>query len=128
MRFRLSAIRVLAFAIATTLSWSLWAACADAANIGPHAQMACCKDGELACASNGNANQCCQTGGAQRHDAVPGKTIEAVHAPVAVVVAWAVVPDAVGLDWARMRAHAATSSPPIDPGPPPYIAFSSLLI
>jgi len=66
-------VRILAFALATALGSSLWAACADAANIGPHAQMACCKDGELACASNGNANQCCQTGSERRHDAIHGK-------------------------------------------------------
>jgi len=121
-------VRILAFALATALGSSLWAACADAANIGPHAQMACCKDGELACASNGNANQCCQTGSERRHDAIPGKTIEPVHASVAVVVAWAVVPFNANLDGARIRALEAASSPFPDPGPPPYIAFSSLLI
>ena len=128
MRVRLSAVRVLALVVATALSGSLWAACTDAANIGPHAQMACCKDGELVCASNADANQCCQTRSERRHDAIPGKTIEPVHAPVAVVVAWAVVPCTPSLDGARVRALEGSSSPLIDPGPPPYIAFSTLLI
>jgi hypothetical protein len=127
MRFRNAAVRVLAFAIATTFSWSLWAACAEAAISTPSAQMACCKDGEFTCAPHGDAKDCCQTDAARPHEAVPGAKIDPVHTLTAVV-AWAVLPDMSAAGLAHARFDTPTSPPHIDPGPPPYIAFSSLLI
>src|SRR5438105_467694 len=87
MRFGHRAVRVLVFAIATTFSWSLWMACAEAA-ISQNAQMACCKDGELSCAPHGSANDCCHTDAARPHAAVAGVKIDPVHG-LAVVVSWA---------------------------------------
>jgi len=122
------ALRALAFVLATTLSWSLWASCADAAALTQHAQMACCKDGEMACAHNGNANDCCKTDAAQSRDAVSNPTTKPVHQLSAIIVAWAVLPDILTVDSARAGARASASPPLNNPGPPPYIAFSSLLI
>lgn len=126
MRFR-GAVRVLAFAIVTTFSWSVWAACAEAAISTPSAQMACCKDGEFTCAPHGNARDCCQTDAARPHAAVAGAKIDPVHTLTAVV-AWAVLPNMGTASTAHARFDPRTSLSRIDPGPPPYIAFSSLLI
>ena len=127
MRFGRGAVRTLAFAIVTTLGWSLWAACAEAAISTPSAQMACCKDGEFTCAPRGSAKNCCQTDSARPRDAVAGVKIEPVHI-LNAVVAWAVRPDMSTACLAQVRFHQPTSPPHIDPGPPPYIAFSALLI
>src|ERR1051326_7288344 len=126
MRLRRVAVRPLAFAIATTFSWSLWAACAEAAISTASAQMACCKDGELTCAAH-SAKDCCQTDSARPHDAVAVVKIDPIHSLNAVVV-WAVLPDISATSRAHARLQQSTSSPRIDPSPPPYIAFSSLLI
>jgi len=122
------ALRMLAFVIATTFSWSLWAACADAAT-STGAQMACCKDGELTCAPHGSAKDCCETDSARPRDAVAGVKvkIDPVYT-LSAVVAWAVLPDMPTAARAHLRFDQSTSPPHIDPGPPPYIAFSSLLI
>ena len=122
------ALRALAFVVVSTLSWSLWASCADAAVLTQHAQMACCKDGEMACAPNGSASDCCKTDAAQSRDAVSGQTIKLVHHLSAIVVAWAILPDILTLNSSRVGARESASPPQIAPGPPPYIAFSSLLI
>jgi len=120
-------VRLLASAIAMTFSWSLWAACAEAAISSPAAQMACCKDGELTCAPHGSVKDCCQTESARPGDAVAGVKIDPVHT-LSAVVAWAVLPDMRTAARAHLRFDQSTSPPYIDPGPPPYIAFSSLLI
>ena len=126
MRSRL-AVRSLAFAIATTFSWSLWIACAEAAIPNAGAQMACCKDGELTCAPNSSGKDCCQIGSARPRDAIAGAKIDPVHILIAVV-AWAVIPNIGTTADAQARFHPPLSPSRIDPGPPPYIAFSSLLI
>ena len=128
MSSRPVAIRVFAVAVMTALSWSMWAACADAAVLTQSAQMACCKDGEVACAPNGNASDCCNTGAARSQDAVANASVKPVHHLAAVVVAWAVLPNLLTFNSAHVHARAVASTPQIDPGPPPYIAFSSLLI
>jgi hypothetical protein len=58
---RSGAIRFVAFAVAATLSWSLWASCAAGAVSAPHAQMACCKDKDHACRQLGTPTECCKT-------------------------------------------------------------------
>jgi hypothetical protein len=101
--------------------------CAEAAISTPSAQMACCKDGELTCAPHGSARDCCQTDAARPHAAVAGARIDPVHTLTAVV-AWAVLPDMSTAGIAHARFDQLSSLSHIDPGPPPYIAFSSLLI
>jgi len=127
MRFRGAVIRILALAIAMTVSWSVWLACAEGVIATPSAQMACCKDGELTCAAHGSANDCCLTDAARPHEAIAAARIDPVHTLTAVV-AWAVVPDMSAAGIAHARFAHLTSLPHIDPGAPPYIAFSSLLI
>ena len=127
MRFRGAAVRALVFALATTFSWSLWVACADAAIATPSAQMACCKDGEFTCAPHGSASDCCQADAARPHTTVAGVKIDPVHT-LAAVVGWAALPDMGAVTTALARFDQLASLPHIDPGPPPYIAFSSLLI
>ena len=122
------AIRLFAVAVITALSWSAWAACADAAALTQAAQMACCKDGELSCASPGNASDCCKTDAARAREALLSPTTKPVPHLTAVVVAWAVLSDAATLESAHVGAREIASRPHIDPGQPPYIAFSSLLI
>jgi hypothetical protein len=122
-----AAVRVLAFTIAMAFGASLWAACADAATVGAGAQMACCKDGELSCPSHGSPTDCCETDAARPRDAVAGLRIDPVHTLTAVV-AWAALPETIAGGVAHVRFHQIDSPPHIDPGPPPYIAFSSLLI
>jgi len=126
MRSRV-AVRSLAFALAATFGWSLWIACAEATIPTTHAQMACCKDGELTCAPHGSAEDCCRTDSARPRDAIAVVKIEPVHT-LSAVVAWAVIPDMSAPGLARARYDQPTSPPHIDPGPPPFIAFSSLLI
>jgi len=127
MTFRRAAARLLALTVATAFTWSLYAACAEAAITTMSAQMACCKDGELSCAPHGSANDCCRTEAARPHEVVAGAKIDPVHT-LNAVVAWAVVPDMGTVDAAHTRTGPPASRPRIEPGPPPYIAFSSLLI
>jgi hypothetical protein len=128
MSFRQTAVRVFAVGLTVALSWSMWAACADAPALTANSQMACCKDGELACAPNGNAADCCNTGAARSQVAVTAATVKPLHQPVAVVVAWGVLQEVPAFSLARIRARESALPQRIDPGPPPYIAFSSLLI
>jgi len=122
------AIRLFAVAVVTALSWSAWAACADAAALTQAAQMACCKDGELSCAPNGNARDCCSTGATRSQDAVSNAPMKPLHHWTAIAVVSTVLPTVLTFDSARVRARESASPPQIAPGPPPYIAFSSLLI
>jgi hypothetical protein len=126
MSVRLS-IRVLALALAAVVSWSLWAECALVAASTPNMQMACCKDGEFKCAAHGSATDCCATDAARPRAVLTAARIDPVHALVAVV-ARAVVPGLATLDSAAAITHQPISPPRISAGPPPYIAFSSLLI
>lgn len=117
---------MLAFTVATALSWSLWVACAGAA-VSTSSAMACCKDGELSCAPDGGASDCCGTDATRSSVVVAGAKIDPVHA-LKAVVAWAVVPHMGAVDSAHTRTGPPASRPHVEPGPPPYIAFSSLLI
>jgi len=118
------AARTVALVAVTALSCSLWAACADAAT---SSAMACCKDGELACAPHGGASDCCATDAARPHDAVTRVKADPVS-PLHVVVTRVVAPGVGGVDTAQTRTGPPASRPLIEPGPPPYLAFSSLLI
>jgi len=119
-----SAARTLALVAVTALSCSLWAACADAAT---SSAMACCKDGDLACAPHGGASDCCTNDAARPHDAVASARVEPVSL-LHAVVAWVAVPGMGVVDMPHTRTGPPAPRPLIEPGPPPYIAFSSLLI
>ena len=124
MRFS-RAVRVLTFAVAAAVGWSLWAACAEAP-MATSAQMACCKDGEFKCAPHGSASDCCTTDAARPHHAIAVAKLDPAHRLTAV--AWAVLPNPLSVGSPRSTFFQSISPPRLDPGPPPYIAFSSLLI
>jgi len=118
------AARVIAFVMATTFGWSLWLACVEGATSVTNAQMACCKDGELTCATHGSSTDCCSTDGAPRATVVATKS--AVH-PASLAAVWVARP--VPSIFSMASTRSLTLEPPrFDPGPPPYIAYSSLLI
>jgi len=119
---------LLAALVLLTFSASVWATCLEGAAVSASQQMACCKDGEFTCAPNANANECCTTRATQSHAAVAVAKIDPVHAPVAVVGTWAVLPSATLALSDRIRPGAVVLPPLIQQGPPPYIAYSSLLI
>jgi hypothetical protein len=127
MRSTSAAIRTVAFVVAATFGWSVWVACAPLVPPAPMSHMACCKDGELTCASHDGANDCCTTDTARPDDAVANVKIDPVHT-LSIVVAWAALPAAATIDLPQARLSHSTSPPPIEPGPPPYIAFSALLL
>jgi len=118
---------MLALVLAAAVGWSLWAECALAAASTPNMQMACCKDGEMKCAAHGSAPDCCTTDASRLRQAVTTAKADPVHAPTAVV-AWAVVPELATLDSAQVLTSQPISPPRFNEGPPPDIAFSSLLI
>ena len=123
---RRTALRLLAFGIATTLSWSLWAACADAV-MPQSAQMACCKDGQL-CAPGGSGSDCCNTESGRARTAVLSVVVKPLHQLTAIAVSWDVPTEIIAAGLTRIHSAAVASPPKLDVGPPPYIAFSSLLI
>jgi hypothetical protein len=116
----------LAFVVVATFSWSLWAACLPLVPM-PMSHMACCKDGEMACASQDSAHDCCTTDSARPHDAVANAKVEPAHLLLAVVT-WAALPVTTAIDLRQSQFSHASSPPSVEPGPPPCIAFSSLLI
>jgi len=114
--------------VLVTFSGSVWATCLEGAAVSTQQQMACCKDGEFTCTPAANAGDCCTTGTTRSHDALAIAKIEPVHALIAVVATWAVLRDATLTLPDPAHAGAGAAPPPIQQGPPPYIAYSSLLI
>ena len=127
MTFRSATVRAVILAVATTFSWSLWASCAEAAMPAMGAQMACCKDGEFTCVPQGNATDCCLTNAVGPHSTVANAKVDPVHT-LRAVIAWAGLPEPVDIDAAHNGLSQPASPPDRPSGPPPYIAFSSLLI
>ena len=117
---------LLAMFVLVAFGGSAWAACVEGIAT-PAQQMACCKDGEFTCAPHDSAQDCCQTDAARSHATVAGAKIDPVHTLI-VVLTWRALPDIGSGSDAHARFHQPASPPHIDPGPPPYIAFSSLLI
>ena len=114
--------RVTAFVLAASFGWSLWSACVEGSTT--NAQMACCKDGELTCATHGASTDCC------RSDGAPRAVISATKAGVVhqgLAAAWVAQP-VTFIPSVRFHRGVTSTLPRIDPGPPPYIAYSSLLI
>src|SRR5215475_14398131 len=120
-------VRILALALVTALGSLFWAECALAVALTSSAQMACCKDGEFTCASHGSAADCCTTNVSRTRAALTTARIDPVHT-LTLVVAWSVVPELAAPDSTPILTYQPISPPRLDAGPPPYIAFSSLLI
>ena len=117
--------RGLVFVVAAALGWSAWTTCADAIATAAQ-QMACCKDGQFTCGPSGSASDCCKTNTAHHGDSLSVAKTEHVHPPV--VLSTAARTPLVRLPNSVTRAPSSASPPHLDAGPPPYIAFSSLLI
>ena len=61
MGIRTGGFRVMAFAVAATLSWSLWTTCAEGAMSPAREQMTCCQNGQQTCGQHGTPADCCKT-------------------------------------------------------------------
>ena len=127
MTFRSATVRAVIVAVATTFSWSLWAACAEAAMPTMSPQMACCKDGELTCAPQGNASDCCLANAVRPHSTVANAKIDPIHT-LRALVTWPALADRLAAGVTHTRLTQPASPPGLQFRPPPYIAFSSLLI
>ena len=114
-------VRVLALVIATAFSWSAWAACVEGAVTASNA-MACCKDGELSCAPHGSAPDCCAIDATRPQASAAHAKIQPIHT-LQLIFSWSPRLDAVPADSSMIVAEV-----PVEPDPPPYIEFSSLLI
>jgi hypothetical protein len=91
-------------------------------------QMACCKNGHHTCGKDGAPADCCKTDGSKSHEIVTIAKVDPVRTPAPVAMIWALMPNVTVLDCGH-RALVHTPSPPVPSlSPPPYIAFSSLLI
>jgi len=91
-------------------------------------QMACCKNGHHRCGKDGAPADCCKRSGSKSHEVVTIAKVDPVRTPSPAATVWALLPDVDVLDCGH-RALAHAPSPPIPSlSPPPYIAFSALLI
>jgi hypothetical protein len=108
---------------------SAWAACAEAADSDMQ-EMACCKHQHHLCGKDGAPGDCCQRETSRANQALSVAKSEPVAAPALVRSMWAALPTVVVANQtSRIHTLADASSPPIPTfGPPPYIAFSTLLI
>jgi hypothetical protein len=107
---------------------STWATCVEGATAAVTQQMACCKAGHDDCPMKDSASDCCKQSGPQVE--FQGTIVKAssVSAPISVPVQWLTVQalSLVAPNRARVSYHA--SPPDLLDAPPPYIAFSGLLI
>jgi hypothetical protein len=110
------------------LTASTWGTCVEGATSSAAQQMACCKKGHHTCGKDGAPADCCKTDGAKPHDVITIAKVEPArsHAPVAMV--WALLPEVTVLDCGHRPFRQAASPPIPSLSPPPYIAFSALLI
>ena len=119
------AARLLGAVLVLTLGVSMWAVCVEA-QVPQSQQMACCKDGELSCPSHSSSHDCCVTDAGRSQAAVVAATV-GVQSVKALIV-WnggdALLMSPAASSWQRHP----VSPPQFEFGPPPYIAFSSLLI
>jgi hypothetical protein len=118
----LALILIVAFSAAT------WTTCIEGAVSSAMQQMACCKKADHQCGSSVSPADCCKKDESGRRDAVTLAKIEPLRAPAPMVVTWAILPVTDLLDSAHRPIAQAPSPPPLSSGPPPYVAFSTLLI
>lgn len=119
---------VLAALMVVAFCGSTWAACAEGAIASPTEQMACCRAGHDHCPMKDSASDCCRKSGTQVEAKATIVAAVSVSAPLAVPVVWATPPAEPST--APISSHGShDSSPPARLyAPPPYIAFSGLLI
>jgi hypothetical protein len=107
---------------------STWATCVEGAMNPEAQQMACCKNGHHTCGKDGSPADCCKTDGSKPHDVITIAKVEPVRMQSPVAMVWAVLPDVAVLDCGHRAMFQAPSPPSQSLSPPPYIAFSALLI
>jgi hypothetical protein len=107
---------------------SAWATCAEGATASPVQQMACCKNGHDHCPMKDSASDCCNQSGPRFDEQATLTKAASLVAPVAVPMSWVIVPILSSSQQAQQRVSIDLSPPPRLSGPPPYIAFSALLI
>ena len=107
---------------------SAWATCVEGATSAPTEQMACCRAGHDHCPMKDSASDCCKQSGTQVESKGTIVSAVSVSAPVAVLVVWATSPAAPAAAHVPSHISDDSSSPGLLYAPPPYIAFSGLLI
>ena len=100
MRRRTGAVRLMAFVVAATLSWSLVATCVEGAMLTPSAQMACCMNGHHTCGHLGTPADCCKTASHANQFTAAGK-ISPAPPPQAVAEAFGSVLTTLPALWHR---------------------------
>jgi len=110
------------------LSVTTWATCAEGAMSPEARQMACCKNGHHTCGKDGAPADCCKKEGSKANEVVTIAKLDPGRTPAPVAMVWAVLTDVAVLDCGHRALVHATSPPIPSLSPPPYIAFSSLLI
>ena len=119
---------LVSFAVLFAVLTSAWATCAEGATAAPTKQMACCKAGHHQCPMKDSASDCCKQSGPQFDDRATLTKAASFVAPVPVPVAWVTVLTVPSIADAHRHVSVESSPPHRVFGPPPYIAFSSLLI
>jgi hypothetical protein len=107
---------------------STWATCAEGVMASQTEQMACCETGHDHCPMKGSASDCCEKSGPQIPSQGTVVKVASLSAPVPALLAWATLPAVASTAQTRRRVSYVSSPPGLLFAPPPYIAFSSLLI
>jgi hypothetical protein len=107
---------------------SAWATCVEGATSAPTEQMACCKAGHDHCPMKDSASDCCKKSGTPVESQGTIASAVSVSAPMAVPVVWATLPAAPSTAYTSSHVSHDSSPPSLLYAPPPYIAFSGLLI
>jgi hypothetical protein len=107
---------------------STWATCVEGATATATRQMACCKAGHDHCPMHDSASDCCKKSGPPVESQGTIVKAASLSAPVPVVLAWVILPTAVSAVHVQRHISYDSSPPDLLHAPPPYIAFSGLLI
>jgi hypothetical protein len=107
---------------------STWATCVEGATATVTQQMACCKAGHDDCPMKDSASDCCKQSGPQVESQGTIVKASSVSAPISVPVQWLTVQALSLAAPNRLRVSYHASPPDLLDAPPPYIAFSGLLI
>ena len=107
---------------------SAWATCAEGATAPVVQQMACCKNGHHQCRMKNSASDCCKQSGPRFDERATFTKTASFVAPVPFPVAWVTTLTVPSIADAQRGVSIESSPPNRLCGPPPYIAFSALLI
>ena len=107
---------------------STWATCLEGVTATVTQQMACCKAGHDQCPMKDSASDCCKQSGPQVESQGTIVKAASVNVPLSVPVLWATVPALLLTAQTHSRVSYPSSPPDLLDAPPPYIAFSGLLI